>query len=102
MPQDLIAAPSTSLASLPQALVPTLFANAGEDVARRYIEFFAAEHRNANTRAASIYGTSTMKLRVEHGWCPSRRIEKPLLSPIKSQSSRLNTAREISTRAWLL
>jgi len=52
MPQDLIATSSTPLASLPPALVPTFFADAGDDIARRYIEFFAAEHRNPNTRAA--------------------------------------------------
>ena len=52
MTQDLIATPSSPLASLPKAMVPSLFADAGEDVARRYIEFFTAELRNSNTRAA--------------------------------------------------
>ncbi|HLN28896.1 MAG TPA: site-specific integrase [Gemmataceae bacterium] len=54
MLQDLIATLSTPLASLPQAIMPTLFAAAGEDIARRYVEFFTAEHRNPNTRAAYV------------------------------------------------
>ena len=54
MTQDLIATPSSPLASLPKAMVPSLFADAGEDVARRYIEFFTAELRNSNTRTPTL------------------------------------------------
>jgi len=72
MPQELIATPSTPLASLLQAMVPTLFAAAGNNVARRFLEFFAAEHRNPNTRAAYAQAVRQFTAWADrHGFCLS-------------------------------
>ena len=49
---DQIAVIPPSAFPLPALPIPALFAEAGESVAERFIEFFTAEHRNANTRAA--------------------------------------------------
>jgi len=77
MPQELIATPSTQLISLPEAIVPTLFADAGNDISRRYIEFFAAEHRNPNTRAAYAQA-----VRQFTDWADRHGFRLPDLTPV--------------------
>jgi integrase/recombinase XerD len=52
MPQEVIAPKFHSVDSPVVFAVPTFFADAGDSVAQRFVEFFTAEHRNANTRTA--------------------------------------------------
>jgi hypothetical protein len=42
----------------PQIVVPLLIADAGEQASWRYVEFFTANIRNANTRRAYAAGTN--------------------------------------------
>ena len=46
------ASPSTLLISSPNPLLPTIIQNDGPRASRRFLEFFAAQLRNPNTRAA--------------------------------------------------
>jgi hypothetical protein len=52
VPQELIAAKTFHPQQVGATSVPAFFADAGDEVAQRFVEFFTAEHRNANTRAA--------------------------------------------------
>jgi integrase/recombinase XerD len=52
VPQELIVAQPFHLQQAGALSVPAFFADAGDAVAQRFVEFFTAEHRNANTRAA--------------------------------------------------
>ena len=52
------------------AAVPALVADAGDDAARRFLEFFAATIRNRNTRAA-YYNN----IRQFFAWCERRGID---------------------------
>ena len=51
-------------------LVPVAIVDAGEDVLRRFIEFFVAEIRNRNTRAA--YASAVIRF---FDWCEAREID---------------------------
>lgn len=44
--------PTRTIATSSTVAVPAIVANAGEDASRRFLEFFAANIRNANTRTA--------------------------------------------------
>jgi integrase/recombinase XerD len=57
--------------------VPALFANAGSDAVRRFIEFFTANIRNRNTRAA--YARATARFAR---WCDARGIALAQLTPV--------------------
>src|SRR5215212_311708 len=74
--------PTTDLATLayPAAagpLVPALIADAGEDAARRFFEFFTANIENANTRLAYAQAVAQF-LR----WCQDRRLTLRTIEPI--------------------
>jgi hypothetical protein len=61
--------PSRGLAKLTDAhLIPALIADAGDQAAWRYIEFFTANIRNPNTRRAYARACGTIL-----GWCEARR-----------------------------
>ena len=57
--------------------LPPLVRRAGPKAAERLVEFFTAQIRNANTRAA--YGTAMMRF---FAWCDARRLELDRISPI--------------------
>ncbi len=72
MSTELVLIPTTSLpTSVPTLLlpVPEPIARAGESAARRYLEFFTANIRNANTRAAYSVAVERFFVWTErHGW----------------------------------
>lgn len=57
-------------------LVPALIADAGEQAAWRYIEFFTANIRNANTRRAYARACSTF-----FAWCEARGLTLTTIRP---------------------
>jgi integrase/recombinase XerD len=57
--------------------VPALFVNAGSDAVRRYIEFFTANIRNRNTRAAYAFAAARFAR-----WCDGRGITLTQLTPV--------------------
>jgi integrase/recombinase XerD len=57
--------------------LPSLIMRAGDDAARRFVEFFAATIRNKNTRAAYAQAVGQFFL-----WCERRRLELNAISPI--------------------
>ena len=57
--------------------VPALFTNAGSDAVRRFIEFFTANIRNRNTRAA--YARAVARFAR---WCDARGIALAQLTPV--------------------
>ena len=57
--------------------VPTLFARAGDKARRRVLEFFTAQIRNANTRAA--YGRAVAHFAA---WCEIRKVRLEQLEPL--------------------
>jgi integrase/recombinase XerD len=57
--------------------VPALFNDAGSDAVRRFIEFFTANIRNRNTRAAYARAVT----RFAH-WCDARGISLAQLTPV--------------------
>jgi integrase/recombinase XerD len=59
------------------AQLPELIVDAGPDVARRFLEFFTAHIRNANTRAA--YGRAVGRFLA---WCQAQNIGLSQVEPI--------------------
>jgi len=57
--------------------IPMLFKNAGEKAQYRFVEFFAAQIRNANTRAA--YFNAVKKFCA---WCEQNQVELEQVTPI--------------------
>jgi len=57
--------------------VPTLFIDAGNDAVRRFIEFFTANIRNRNTRAAYAFAVARFAR-----WCAARGIALAHLTPV--------------------
>lgn len=57
--------------------VPALFVNAGDVAVRRFIEFFTANIRNRNTRAAYAFAAARFSR-----WCDVRRIALAQLTPV--------------------
>ena len=58
-------------------IVPAVIADAGEHAARRFVEFFTANIRNANTRAA--YATA---VGLFMAWCEEHRLSIHDLEPV--------------------
>ena len=50
-------------------VVPAIVADAGDQAARRYLEFFAATIRNRNTRAAYLHAVSRF-----FAWCDHHKL----------------------------
>ncbi len=63
-------------AGMPAVCVPTIIARLGEPAARRFIEYFTANIRNVNTRAAYARAVGQF-LR----WCERHRLELPQITP---------------------
>lgn len=57
--------------------VPKIIAAEGEDAARRFLEFFTAQIRNRNTRAA--YARAVNRFCI---WCEQRRFSLLLIEPV--------------------
>src|SRR3954447_23461695 len=74
-----VIAPTGYLPALPYAglVVPSLVADQGERAAKRYIEFFAANIRNPNTRRAYARAASDFL-----GWCQQHRLTLPSIEPV--------------------
>ena len=67
-----------SLPALPAgAVVPAIVAARGEAAAWRYLEFFAANIRNPNTRSAYARATSAF-----FAWCEPRDLTLPKIQPV--------------------
>ena len=47
-------------------MVPRVIADAGDQAARRFLEFFAATHPNKNTRTAYLHAVGRFFARCEH------------------------------------
>jgi site-specific recombinase XerD len=56
-------------------LVPRLIADLGDDAAKRFLEFFAANIRNKNTRAAYARAVGQFLAWCEHDGCALRDVE---------------------------
>ncbi|MBX9583465.1 MAG: site-specific integrase [Gemmataceae bacterium] len=72
-------------------LVPALFAAAGERASRRLVEFFTAEIRNPNTRAAYARAVSRFD-----GWCQARGFALEQLTPVHVAAYVEQLGREVS------
>src|SRR5690348_14843690 len=57
-------------------ILPALIADAGEPAAWRYVEFFAANIRNPNTRRAYVRACSTF-----FAWCEDRSLILTAIRP---------------------
>src|SRR5581483_5833496 len=66
-----------SVVAVGTAGVPALFAGAGPSAGRRFIEFFTANIRNPNTRAAYARAVAHFSR-----WCDRRRFSLPQLNPV--------------------
>jgi integrase/recombinase XerD len=73
--QELVA--SRQLPNQFAVVVPPMVAAAGEDVSRRFLEFFTANIRNENTRMA--YARAVFAF---CSWCEQRRLALPHLEPM--------------------
>ena len=70
---DLAIIPTTApLTQASNLVMPAVIADAGDQAARRFIEFFTANIRNPNTRAA--YARAVMDF---FGWCERWRRRSP-------------------------
>jgi hypothetical protein len=58
-------------------VVPLLVAQEGERAAKRYVEFFAANIRNPNTRRAYARAAGDFL-----GWCERRALTLPAIEPV--------------------
>jgi site-specific recombinase XerD len=59
------------------AFLPAIIAEAGENASRRFLEFFTANIRNSNTRAAYAHAVFAFC-----AWCERRHLPLPHLQPI--------------------
>jgi site-specific recombinase XerD len=71
MSGELIERPKTGFA------VPALIADEGDQAARRFLEYFTANIRNKNTRAAYVHAVAEFTR-----WCEERRLTLKSLEPI--------------------
>jgi integrase/recombinase XerD len=60
-----------------RGMVPSLFADAGTDATRRFIEFFTANIRNRNTRAAYAFAVARFAR-----WCDTKGLALTQLTPV--------------------
>jgi integrase/recombinase XerD len=67
----------TSLSPAASSSVPSLFADASEHGSRRFLEFFVATIRNANTRRAYFHAATRFAV-----WCDSVGLTLTTLSPL--------------------
>src|SRR5690349_6694357 len=70
-------APAVALAGVGELVVPALVAAEGEHASLRYVEFFTAQIRNPNTRAA--YARAAGRFLA---WCETMRVALPQIGPI--------------------
>ncbi|CAH2605992.1 Tyrosine-type recombinase/integrase (plasmid) [Rhodovastum atsumiense] len=77
MAHDLVLADHRSPAFPGASVVPGLVVDAGEAVVQRYVEFFAAQIRNANTRAAYVRAASDF-----FGWCGRHGLALAAIGPM--------------------
>lgn len=78
MPQEIVQVPPVgSLAMIGVGHVPAFFAREGERGIRRYLEFFTANVRNANTREA--YGQAVRRFAA---WCEAHGLGLLELTPL--------------------
>ena len=77
-PSEIVTSNSAEIVSYDTNLVPALFAQAGDQATYKFIEFFTANIRNPNTRAAyfrAVHRFST--------WCENHGFELTTLEPIR-------------------
>ena len=77
MAHDLVLPMPGPPALLGALAVPATVADAGAAAARRYVEFFAAQIRNPNTRAAYARAASDF-----FGWCERHGLALPAVQPV--------------------
>lgn len=77
MPLQAIVPTARQLAQAGMPAVPSLFSRAGERVARRVLEFFTAQIRNPNTRAAYARAVQDFA-----DWCEQHHITLDRVEPI--------------------
>ncbi len=78
MTTRLQAIPTAPLTSPPGSAVPVLISDAGDQAARRFIEFFTANIRNPNTRAAYVRAVMDF-----FGWCERHGVGAlPAIQPV--------------------
>lgn len=82
---------SASLAGIGEPVVPTLIAVEGERAAVRYVEFFTAQIRNPNTRAA--YARAATRF-LE--WCEALGLPLPAIGPVHVAAYVEQLGRELS------
>src|SRR5688572_21987380 len=72
-------APSGTLVvkGLGRVALPAIISRAGEHASKKFVEFFTAAIRNANTRRA--YGRAVLRFMV---WCQSRRLDLGEIEPM--------------------
>lgn len=76
---DLVRLPEAAVAisGVGQVVLPATIAREGERAALRYVEFFTASIRNANTRAAYARAASDF-----FAWCDRRGLALPVIGPV--------------------
>jgi len=74
---ELIPTTPSPLQTVDSTLVPTLFTGAGENASYRFIEYFTARIRNANTRQAYFRAVNRFSQ-----WCAQRQLELTKLNPV--------------------
>jgi hypothetical protein len=74
-----LVAPTPRIPALPygELVVPLLVAAQGERAAKRYVEFFAAQIRNPNTRRAYARAATDFL-----HWCERRALALPAIEPV--------------------
>lgn len=72
-----IITPKNELATLAGLAVPAIIAREGDDAVRRFVEFFTATIRNANTRAAYAQAIGQF---LE--WCERHRMRLSTIAPV--------------------
>lgn len=93
MSGELIGAPGSALLVASSARVPAIIADAGSDTTLKYLEFFAANIRNPNTRSA--YLTAAIKF---FAWCdlnaigPLEQIQRLHVAAYVEQLTRVHSA----------
>jgi site-specific recombinase XerD len=75
LPNRALGIPSTE--AIPNLPAPLLIAGAGEQAKERYFEFFAAQIRNRNTRAAYLQAAHQF-----FGWCETLRLTLAQIRPL--------------------
>src|SRR5579872_5600932 len=77
MTQALSPIPSRQLGRAGLDKLPATIAQAGEKAAWRFVEFFTANIRNKNTRAAYAHAVTEF-----FDWCEQRRLQLDQLTPV--------------------